>query len=278
MDVRKAGEHDIEGIAVARLSNGAAHDDSGASADYCRHLIANEHLWVAVEGERVLGFGGAVDVGRARLLSDLFVHSDSHGRGVGRALLTEVLRGAEHRFTFATHDPAALPLYMRAGMVPYHMVLALEGPATALSGADRGLRVREVAPEEAARWELDATGVDRANTYRYWADRDRSITVAVGEGEPVAVAAVRTGPDWARIEHLAMPPSGSLMVDVELACVAAIALHLSRRAVQVSVHGNGRLARQLVESGYAVVDTSVFMATGNDLLSDAVIVLHSGFG
>ena len=282
MDVRRAVEGDIEGIAAVRRSNGTAHDDSGASADYCRHLMANEHLWVAVEAGCVLGFGGAVEVGRARLLSDLFVHVDAHGRGIGRALLTEVLHGAAHRFTFATHDPAALPLYMRAGMLPRHPVLALEVPAAALARTARGLGVREVGPAAAAGWELAATGVDRTNTYRYWACRDRSSIVAIGDIEPLAVAAVRTGPDWVRIEHLAMlslepstDESGSLAAG--LSAIAAVAEYAARPTVHVSVHGNVPLARQLMESGCSVLDTSVFMSTESDLLSDAVVVLHSGF-
>ena len=161
VDVRPADERDFEGIAEVRLSNGAAHDDSGVSAEYCRHLVEHERLWEAVESGRVLGYGGGVQVGDARLLSDLFVHAAGHGRGVGRAVLAEVLRGADHMFTFATDAPAAVPLYMRAGMVPLHPVITVEGDAQRVAGAvdHRHLRVIDIDVADAVAFERDVTAL-----------------------------------------------------------------------------------------------------------------------
>lgn len=284
MEVRRAVIDDATGIAEARLSNGSAHDDSGASAQYCAHLIEHQHLWVAVDDGRVLGFGGGVDVGGARLLSDLFVHAEHHGRGVGTALLTEVLRGAAQSFTFATHDPAAAPMYERAGMRRRCEVLTMEVAARALSAeaGPGGLRVGTVNEAVASALETESTGVDRGPTYAYWARRSRSHTLAIDDGNdgPIAVCAVRSGGRWARIEHLAITrPDHRIDVDagLELAVLAAVAQQLGCAELHVSVFDTRPVAALLRRSGAEVVDTALFMSTSVDVLHDRVMVIHSGF-
>lgn len=275
---------DTAGIAAARLSNGPAHDDSGASADYCRHLIEHEHLWVAVDGDRVLGFAGGVDVGAARLLSDLFVHADEHGRGVGKALLSEVLHGAAHMFTFATHDPAAAPMYERAGMTRRCEVLTLEIPRSLLDprNSTARLEVRSVDPDRAARLEAESTGVDRTGTYRYWAGRSHSHTLAISDPEGVvAVGAVRVGVHSTRIEHLSFTSGvsrGMSAGEFEFAVLAAVSGHLPGDELQVSVLEERPVAALLQRDGAVVTDTAVYMSTTSDLLSEHVMVVHSGFG
>ena len=59
-----------------------------------------------------------LDTGRARMLADLFVEPGRLGQGLGRPLLTALFEDAPVRATFASSDPRALPLYVRAGMTP----------------------------------------------------------------------------------------------------------------------------------------------------------------
>lgn len=276
MDVRPADERDFEGIAEVRLSNGAAHDDSGVSAEYCRHLVEHERLWVAVESGRVLGYGGAVKVGDARLLSDLFVHAAAHGRGVGGAVLAEVLRGADHMFTFATDAPAAVPLYMRAGMVPLHPVITVEGDAQRVAGAvdHRYLRVIDIDVADAVAFERDVTAIDRRHTYEYWSRRSRSRAIAVTDGgETRAVGAMRIGEGWVRIEHLAVAAHAAVAP-----AIAAVAADAGSVSLTLTMRGDLEPARLLVELGYRVTDLAQYMASSPSLLPERVAVLHSGFG
>ncbi len=271
MEIRPATEDHLAGIATARLSNGPAHDDSGADAEYCRHLISDGHLVVALDADRVLGFGGAIDVAGARLLSDLYVHIDAHGRGVGRQLLAAVLHGAEARYTFASNDPAALPLYARAGMLARWPLLSMRGAAAALPlGADAA---EEISVADAAAYEFAITGHDRSSTYRYWAGRPPSRTVQVLRGgECVAVAAVHAGEGGTRVEHLVAQPSDAL------AALAAVVGLFDSTHVHVYVPGCQHLSVSLMERGFVVEDTQVFMASAADVVHPLVQVVHPGLG
>jgi GNAT superfamily N-acetyltransferase len=271
MHVRPATEEDLDGIAAARLSNGAAHDDSGADPAYCRHLITDGHLFVAVDGRAVSGFGGAVDVGGARLLSDLYVHRSAHGRGIGRALLEAVMSGAAHRFTFASNDPAALPLYARAGMLAWWPLLSMHGSVDRLHAA--GAVVRDISVEVAGDLERAWTAQDRAPTYRYWAARTQSHTFSIEcDGRQIAVAAVRASASSARVEHLAAPDGDALDA------LGAIAVAIGCPSLHVYVPGSRLLAASLMGRGFVIDDTSLFMSTSLGAVPELLQVVHPGLG
>ena len=60
-------------------------------------------------------------------LADMFVARDRLGQGIGRRLLEAALPPDGVRITFASHDPRALPLYVRAGLRPLAPLLYLQG-------------------------------------------------------------------------------------------------------------------------------------------------------
>ena len=234
MEVVRATESHIAGIAAARLSNGPAHDDSGANADYCRYLIADGHLFVAVDDGDVLGFGGAIDVGAARLLSDLYVHREAHGRGVGSALLAAVMGDSLQRLTFASNDPAALPLYARAGMVAWWPLLAVSGARSSLRPA-LGCDAFDVSVHQAAEYELVATHLDRSATYRYWAGRSGARTLAVErDGRRISFG---DGPRLAAYRR------------TERAFRRTPPPHYERRDTQRNQSGGSQEAKDLIERG-----------------------------
>lgn len=271
VEVRAANEGDLAGIAAARLSNGPAHDDSGANPDYCRHLIRSGHLVVAADQGAVLGFGGAVDVGSARLLSDLYVRADAHGRGIGSALLEAVLDGASSRYTFASNDPATIPLYTRAGMLCRWPLLTLEGLAAALPAGVTSVERCEA--RSAAAIERDITGVDRTADHVYWSGRPSSQALVVRSAERlVAAGSVRTHADGCRIEHL-VARSGT-----ELDAFSAVVAAAGATRVQAYVPGCHPLAASLLAHGFRVVDTGLHMSTEPGAVSAAACVLHPGLG
>lgn len=268
MRIVRASEAHLAGIAAARLSNGPAHDDSGADAGYCRHLLADGHLVVAVEDDRVLGFGGAIDVGEARLLSDLYVHADAHGRGIGTALLDAVLAGAHERFTFASDDPAALPIYARAGMRSWWPLLSMRGTVRSLP-VD-GAVAYDLDIAHAAQFEQRLTGLDRSATFRYWAGRSASRTVGVDIGGLVAVASVRMADRTARIEHLVADDRPAA------AAVRAVAELVGRDDVHVYVPGSQQLSVALIRAGFVIDGMQVHMSTAAGVVPGALQVVHPG--
>ena len=84
----------------------------------------------------VVAFGSVLDTGLARMLADLFVEPGRLGQGLGRPLLTALFEDAPVRATFASGDPRALPLYVRAGMTPLWPCLYVEGAAAQLPAPD----------------------------------------------------------------------------------------------------------------------------------------------
>ena len=271
MEVRRADEGDLADIAQARLSNGPAHDDSGANPDYCRYLIRSGHLVVAEQGGRVVGFGGAIDVAGARLLSDLYVHADWHGKGVGGAVLGAVLDGASERLTFASNDPATIPLYTRAGMLCRWPLLTLGGAAAGLS--ESHLLAREVDALDAASVERGITGIDRVADHLYWHSRAGSHAVALElDGSVTAVGALLVSDGGCRIEHLAAHEG------FELAAVAALARWSRATSVQLYVPGDRELAVHLLQRGLRVTDTGLHMSTTTQAVHPRLCVLHPGLG
>ena len=115
----------------------AREGDAGADAGYLA-LVRSQHgrLLVAEQDDRVIAFGGVVDVDGVAMLTDLFVAADARGSGVGSRLLQELLEGTDRRMTFSSKHPAALAAYRRAGMEPRWRFLYLKGVA---NGGGSGL-------------------------------------------------------------------------------------------------------------------------------------------
>ena len=116
----------------------AAHEDDGAgrrrvastsSARTSAISSSGTGRWSASGTVGVVAFGSVLDTGRARMLADLFVEPERLGMGLGRPLLTALFEDAPVRATFASSDPRALPLYVRAGMTPLWVCLYVEGEA-----------------------------------------------------------------------------------------------------------------------------------------------------
>ncbi len=147
----------------------AAHGNDGPVTrvdivgPYVRHLVTRHRTLLTEEDGVAVAFGAVVDAGLAVHLADLFVVPDRLGQGLGRPLLAALLADAPWRTTFASDDPRALPIYVRAGMTPLWPTLHVEGDATSLA-MPPGLDVVAALPDELAALELAWTGPTAATT------------------------------------------------------------------------------------------------------------------
>lgn len=111
----------------------AALGDAHTPPHYLAYVRTAGRLLVAEDHGRVVGFGGVVPVpdaeGSTAMVTDLFVHPEARGRGVGTQLLGELLAGNPRRMTCSSSHPAALPAYVRAGMEPRGTVHYWRGSA-----------------------------------------------------------------------------------------------------------------------------------------------------
>ncbi len=284
--LRPATTDDVPAIArVAAACDEPIETPGVPGSPYAEHLLARGTVVVAESDGVVVGYGAAVPIGGWRHVTDLFVHPAARGHGWGRALLASVLQGAPAATTFASDDPRALPVYVRAGLRALWPILYLEGRAVRLP--DPGLRILPVAAPEAAAAEQGFSGVDRSADHAYWGTRREATSFLVLDGEtPVAAgcAVHRRGRPGRWLPHLAIAP-GADATAVAVAAVHATAAGgpaspaaatggagaeagarpdargSSAHATSVCVPGPHPALPMLLDAGFKVVDRDIFLAT-----------------
>lgn len=274
--IRAATAADVPQLEAVMLSNDAdGAVRAGTELAYLAHLVARGIVAVAEGDGGVVGFGAAVDTGRARHLADLHVLPAWQGKGVGGRLLREVLRDASPRTTFASDDPRALPLYVRAGMDALCTNLYLGGDARRLAPPD-GYAVEPASLERMAALELRWAGVDRGPDLPYWAGVPDPwpFVVAIGGREVAAGLSRRRkrGPGrW--VDHVVVAPDA----DPAPALVAAVASEAARSdEIGACVLGPSRAARTLLEAGFRVLDRDTYLSSDPTLVDPHREIVNTG--
>jgi hypothetical protein len=242
---------------------------------YVRHLVAHHRAMVTEVDGSVVAFGATVNAGVAVHLADLFVLPDRLGQGIGRPLLAALFDGAERRTTFASEDPRAMPLYVRAGMAPWWVCVYVEGATAALPPTPGFLETASADPARLAALELAWTGTDRSIDHAFWASQaaadsfvvaDRGEAVAICHARARQVAAVRT------IDRLLVRPGA----DPVPATLAALRRAGRGAAVQAMLQGPSPVLRVLLDAGFLVVDRDQFMASEPGLVDPARLLPNPG--
>ena len=118
-------------------------------------------LWVAQEGDTIVGFGFSWVTEKFWCLSQLFVSPETQAKGIGQALLSQTLMQAERNgaanralITFA-YNIASTGLYLRNGLYPREPLYRMAAPAQAVAqnSADVGYDITPIAPwPESGKW------------------------------------------------------------------------------------------------------------------------------
>lgn len=275
--IRPATDDDLASIRAIL----AGHDNDGpvVVADivgpYMRYLISRGRTFVAEVGQEVVGFGAAADTGRSIHLADLFVHPDHLGRGLGRRLLAAVLDGDGPRTTFASEDPRALPIYVRAGMTPLWPSLYAQGGAGLLPRTRDGLAARDSNADELRDLERAWTGFDRPDDHRYWATMPGADSFTIHDGgEVVAFGHARNRQlvTTRVLDRLVIHPDA----DPAATTIAAMTRAACGGDVLVCLLGPHPALRPLLDAGFHVVDRDQFMASDRDLVDPERLVPSPG--
>jgi GNAT superfamily N-acetyltransferase len=276
-EIRPASVEDVPAIREILAAHG--NDGPVTTVDivgpYVRHLLAHHRVLVATEGELVLGFGAVVDAGVAIHLADLFIRPDRLGQGIGRPLLDALFGDAPRRTTFASADPRALPVYVRAGMLPRWVALYLEGEVDRLPGPPSSFTVKAAEAPRLAALEQDWIGIDRSADHAYWAAQPEADSFVVLEaGEPVAIAhARRRQVGTARaVDHALVRPGA----DPVPALLAVVRRAGERAPVLVLSPGPNPLLPILLGAGLRIVDRDQYMASHADLVDPARLLPNGG--
>ncbi|HET9347285.1 MAG TPA: hypothetical protein VFO05_16450 [Candidatus Limnocylindrales bacterium] len=259
----------------------AEHDNDGPieGADivgpYVRHLIQVGRSLVVDEGSRLLAFGATVATGDGRHLTDLFVRTDRLGGGLGRLLLDALFAGDWPRTTFASDDPRAMPIYIRAGMAPLWTCLYLQGTTDRLPDADRRLTTESADPDGLAELERTWTGRDRSADHGFWASQAEADPFVVLEaGEVVAGGygrARQRGPARA-VDRLLIRPDREPLGPI----VAGLRRTARGGQVLACLPGPNPAVRQLLEAGFRLEDRDTYMASEPDLVDPARLLPNPG--
>jgi GNAT superfamily N-acetyltransferase len=258
----------------------AAHGNDGPVTrvdivgPYVRHLVTHHRTLLTEEAGAAVAFGAVVDAGLAVHLADLFVMPDRLGRGLGRQLLAALFGDEPRRTTFASDDPRALPLYVRAGMTPLWPTLHVEGDASRLTIAP-GLAVVAAAPEELAALELAWTGADRREDHRFWASQaDADPFLVVDREGPVALAIgrARQVSDVRVIDRMRVRPGADPVPSV----LAALRRTDRGTRVVASLLGPSPVLPVLLEAGFHVTDRDQFMASDAGLIDPVRFLPNPG--
>ena len=243
---------------------------------YVRHLVEHHVARVSVDGDAVIGFGAAVDTGWCLMLADLFVDAERLGTGIGRPLLDAVFGDSTARATFASDDPRAVPLYVRAGMTPLWTNFFVDGDAKRLPPDAPDLRVRSARPGENATIELAWTGADRSVDHAFWASspegdaflvEDRFGPVAIGYARGRQVKPTRV------MDRLVIRPEA----DPVAPALAAIRRGARDNPVMtVHVLGPNPLLPVLLEAGFRIVDRDQFLASDPALVDPERLLPNPG--
>ncbi len=275
--IRPAALDDVPAIRSILVAHG--NDGPIVIADvvgpYVAHLIARGRTRVAIVDDEVVGFGAALDTGRSVHLADLFVHPDRLGQGIGKPLLASVLDGAVQRTTFASEDPRALPLYVRAGMQPLWMSLYVQGASAALPPVPASVRTETATSDRLAAMEHDWTGHDRALEHAFWGTMPDVDAFVVRAGDtPVAFgyARARQAVPIRVLDRLVIHPGGEPLG----ATLAALARAGRGGPVHVCLLGPHPVLRPLLEAGFRVVDRDVFLSSDPAIVDPERLIPNPG--
>ena len=275
--LRPAVVGDVPGIEAVSLAN---EDDAdfpvGSMTPYLAHLVERGTVAVAEEEGRIVAFGATVAGGRSVHLADLFVLPSLHGRGIGGRLLAMVFGDAWPRTTFASDDPRALPLYVRAGMTPLWPNLYLGGDPGALPEPPAGHVVEPASFAELVEHERAWTGAERGPDVAYWSAvaGSRPFRVrAAGATVAVGLARLRRNRNGHWIDHVQVAPDA----DPHPALLAA--MRHGAGEVELSggcLPGPSPLLPALLEAGFRVLDRDIYLASDPTVVDPAREVLNTG--
>ena len=275
-EIRTATIDDLAAIREILIAHG--NDGPVVVADivgpYLVHLIGRGGARVALLGEEIVGFGAAIDTGRSVHLADLFVRPDRLGQGIGRPLLASALDGATVRTTFASEDPRALPLYVRAGMQPLWASLYVQGPSAALPLVP-ALRTETAAPARLAALEREWTGAERSGDHAFWGTMPAGDAFVVLERDTVQAfgyARVRQAAPIRVLDRLVIHPDA----DPVAATLVALARAGRGGPVLTCLLGPHPVLRSLLEAGFRIVDRDQFLTSEPDLVDPARLIPNPG--
>jgi GNAT superfamily N-acetyltransferase/antitoxin (DNA-binding transcriptional repressor) of toxin-antitoxin stability system len=246
-----------------------------AQDSYLRYLIEHGTAAVVDLDGTMIGFGATVHSGRWTHLADLFVVTEQQGKGHGGRLVSAVFGDRRPRTTFSSDDPRAMPLYIRAGMLPLWPNVYVSGDPASLAQA-QGVAVEPSTYEEIAALDGQWAHLDRISAMAYWHTLpDGRPYVVTRGGRPVALIVGRRRLNgvgrW--IDRARVAPGEQPVVPL-LAGMRRAAE--GGNSIGACVPGPSPLLPVLLGAGFRIRDRDVYMASDPTLLDPTLELFNTG--
>ena len=262
--IRPATIDDDEAIANIGRAFGFDDPDSAIDQRYLAFVRAHGRLIVAEQETEVVGYGAMIDVDGVCMIADLFLSEQVQNRGIGQQMVSALIDGYPNRMTASSKHPAALPTYLRNGMVPQgslHYLRGVTGPAD--SSAEDAVTCSWT---EAPQW----LG-DRADLVRYWTDRDLALAHFWTDGQLIGWAIVVHDEHWLiqrLVCHTSQP--GECLRSLLAALPAGEAVLLCVPETQQST------LVMLDTLRFERIDRDILCSSSPELIPSSLVVLHPG--
>ena len=162
-DLEEAGRVVQRSGNAMRVRHGGQPSPAPSSIEFPKFCLARDPsgLWVAEDGNTIVGFGFSWMTEKFWCLSQLFVSPETQAKGIGQALLSKTLMQAERNgaanralITFASNI-VSTGLYLKNGLYPREPLYEMAAPAQAVAQnlADAGYDITPIAPwPESGEW------------------------------------------------------------------------------------------------------------------------------
>jgi GNAT superfamily N-acetyltransferase len=228
-------------------------------------------LWVAEDGDTIVGFGFSWMTEKFWFLSQLFVSPEAQARGVGRALLSKTLMQAERNgatnraLITPAYNVASTGLYLHNGLYPREPLYRMAAPAQAVARnlVDAGYEATPIAP-----WPESTEWTGRIDQQLFGFRRDLHHKYLLGGIAARAVRIERAGGTAGYAYTSAEGHIGPLAIapdaDAKGVVTTALRCTLESRPSQVSMIVPGQadvVMRAVLALGFCIEEPYVLMAS-----------------
>jgi ribosomal protein S18 acetylase RimI-like enzyme len=170
----------------------------GLARGYLR--LEPQECFVAVEGGQVVGSGFLHLRGSTAGIGPITVDPACQAKGIGREIMMTVIRAGRHcpslRLVQDAFNTVSFPLYSKLGFAPCGIVLSVVGQDLRPAVRTRGIAIRELGADDAARvTALDTrlTGISRPQDIQYFLSHPPQLISLVGGKLTGYLCLLRTG-------------------------------------------------------------------------------------
>jgi ribosomal protein S18 acetylase RimI-like enzyme len=227
-------------------------------------------LWVAEDGDTIVGFGFSWMSEKFWFLSQLFVRPETQAKGIGQALLSKTLvqaerNGAANRALITpAYNTASTGLYLQNGLYPREPLYRMAAPAQTVAQnlVDAGYAITPIAP-----WPESGEWIGRIDQELLGFRRDLHHQFLLGGFAARAARIEHTGSAAGYAYVSAQGHVGPLAIapdaDAKAVVTAALRCALEGGARQVSMIVPGRadiVMQRVLALGFRIEEPYVLMA------------------